>query len=71
MMISPHDKAKPALKAARDAGGRHSEFAIIEEFFAPLTQSDPLAFALQDDAAIVRPAPGMDLVVTVDGMGGK
>ncbi len=45
-----------------------SEFAIIEKYFAPLTQGDPRAFGLKDDAAVLRPSPGMDLIVTTDGM---
>ncbi len=67
-MMPPHEKAKSALKAGQIAGRRRSEFAIIEDYFAPLTQGDPLAYALKDDAAIIHPMPGMDLVVTVDGM---
>ncbi|MBV8976412.1 MAG: thiamine-phosphate kinase [Alphaproteobacteria bacterium] len=41
------------------------EFDLIERFFAPLATA-PGAFALKDDAAIVAPAPGFDLVVTTD-----
>jgi len=67
-MTSPRDKANPAVKNAPVQGRHLSEFSIIEKFFAPLTDKDPLAFALKDDAAIIHPARGMDLVVTVDGM---
>ena len=41
------------------------EFAIIAEIFAPLATS-PGAFALKDDAAVIAPRPGFDLVVTTD-----
>lgn len=42
------------------------EFALIEQIFAPLAQTYPLAFGLTDDAAVLKPRPGRDLVVTKD-----
>ena len=42
-----------------------SEFDLIAEFFAPLA-SAPGAFGLTDDAAIIAPREGHDLVVTTD-----
>jgi thiamine-monophosphate kinase len=42
-----------------------SEFDLIAEFFAPLA-SAPGAFGLKDDAAIIAPRAGHDLVVTTD-----
>lgn len=42
-----------------------SEFALIAEFLAPLAKA-PGAFGLKDDAAIVAPRAGHDLVVTTD-----
>jgi thiamine-monophosphate kinase len=42
------------------------EIEIIERFFAPLCRSAPGAFGLQDDAAVLAPPPGADLVVTSD-----
>jgi thiamine-monophosphate kinase len=42
-----------------------SEFDLIAEFFAPLANA-PGAFGLKDDAAIVAPRAGHDLVVTTD-----
>jgi len=42
-----------------------SEFELIAEFFAPLANA-PGAFGLKDDAAIVAPHAGHDLVVTTD-----
>lgn len=47
---------------------QRGEFAIIADYFAPLTQGDPLAFALTDDAAVLHPEPGMDVVVTADAL---
>jgi thiamine-monophosphate kinase len=41
------------------------EFGIIARYFAPLAQ-DAGAFALTDDAAVIPPRPGFDLVVTTD-----
>ena len=42
-----------------------NEFEIIGRYFAPLATDDG-AFALKDDAAIIRPRGGFDLVVTSD-----
>ena len=42
------------------------EFALIEKVFAPLAKDYPLAFGLKDDAAVIRPRAGRDLVVTKD-----
>jgi thiamine-monophosphate kinase len=44
---------------------RPGEFALIAELFVPLATA-PGAFCLSDDAAIVMPPPGHDLVVTAD-----
>lgn len=46
---------------------RPGEFELIEEIFAPLATA-PGALALKDDAAIWKPAPGWELVLTVDAM---
>ncbi len=40
------------------------EFGIIERFFAPLAGEG--AFGLKDDAAVITPPAGFDLVVTTD-----
>ncbi len=45
---------------------RLGEFELIERYFAPLAL--PSAFGLTDDAAIVRPSPGNDIVVTKDAL---
>lgn len=44
---------------------RRGEFQIIADLFAPLARA-PGALGLKDDAAIVTPSPGHDLVVTTD-----
>jgi len=48
-----------------DADRLPGEFALIAEIFAPLA-TDPLAFKLTDDAAVIAPNQGKDLVVTAD-----
>ena len=45
---------------------RSGEFDRIARFFAPLAKSFPGAFGLLDDAAVIAPAPGTELVVTTD-----
>jgi thiamine-monophosphate kinase len=49
-------------------GRRPGEFELIERYFRPLA-SDPGAFALADDAAMMRPKAGEDLVLTTDFLG--
>lgn len=44
------------------------EFDAIARLFAPLAAGEPGAFGLTDDAARLVPAPGNELVVTVDAM---
>lgn len=44
---------------------RPSEFALIAQLFAPLADA-PGAFGLLDDAAVIAPREGHDLVVTTD-----
>ena len=45
---------------------RPGEFELIAELFAPLARTAPGAFGLLDDAALLAPGPGQELVVTVD-----
>lgn len=45
---------------------RRGEFRLIAELFAPLAADYDLAFQLQDDAALLRPEPNQDIVVTTD-----
>jgi thiamine-monophosphate kinase len=42
------------------------EFALIAEYFAPLSSGFAGAFGLQDDAAVISPAADQDLVVKTD-----
>jgi thiamine-monophosphate kinase len=49
-------------------GRRPGEFELIERYFRPLA-GDPGAFALGDDAAMIRPKAGEDLVLTTDFLG--
>lgn len=43
-----------------------SEAVFIREYLAPLSAAEPLAFSLADDAAVVRPPDGHDIIVTTD-----
>ena len=45
---------------------RPGEFALIRELFAPLAAGEPGALGLLDDAALIEPAPGCQLVAAVD-----
>jgi thiamine-monophosphate kinase len=47
--------------------GPSAEDRLIARHFAPLA-TDPGAFRLTDDAAVITPPPGSDLVVTTDGV---
>ncbi len=42
------------------------EFALIARYFAPLARDFPGAYGLRDDAAVIRPSPGCELVVKTD-----
>src|SRR5215217_8747169 len=58
----------PARRAERSAGAmadtRPGEDELIARYFAPIAGEG--ALGLKDDAAVLRPRPGHDLVVTVD-----
>jgi len=47
------------------ADERPGEFELIRRYFAPLA-NDPGSLGLTDDAAVLTPAPGSDLVLTKD-----
>ncbi len=47
------------------AADRPGEFELIKRFFAPLAK-DPGSLGLTDDAAVLKPRPGFDLVLTKD-----
>jgi len=46
--------------------GKSGEFERIARFFAPLTGEFPGAFGLTDDAAVMTPPAGREIVVTTD-----
>ncbi|MGH7043762.1 MAG: AIR synthase related protein, partial [Acetobacteraceae bacterium] len=46
--------------------GLPGEFALIARYFRPL--AGPAALGLADDAALLVPPPGRDLVLTADAM---
>ncbi|MBM3547800.1 MAG: thiamine-phosphate kinase [Alphaproteobacteria bacterium] len=48
--------------------GRLGEFDRIAQFFSPLAAGFPGALGLTDDAALVDPGPGYELVVTTDAL---
>ena len=54
--------------ADEDRGAALSEDGLIARYFRPLAESFPGAFGLKDDAAVIEPAPGEDLVVTTDAL---
>lgn len=60
-------------KVAKDKRGQGdklttSEFDLISKFFTPLTTEGAPAFSLKNDAAILSPNPGKDLVFTKDAL---
>lgn len=44
------------------------EFELIARYFAPLAEGEPAALGLVDDAAVLPPPPGRELVLTADAM---
>lgn len=44
------------------------EFGLIAACFRPLSVSEPGAFGLTDDAAVLAPAPGTEIVITTDAL---
>ena len=49
---------------------RPGEFEIIARYFAPLARGFPGAYGLRDDAAVIAPAPGHELVAKTDAIVG-
>ena len=45
---------------------KFNEFDIISRYFAPLARDCPGALGLTDDAALIKPIVGHDIVVTTD-----
>jgi thiamine-monophosphate kinase len=60
--MSARNPADPAAGAV--SGQRPGEFDLIGRYFAPL--AGPGAFGLGDDAAVLTPTPGRQLVYTAD-----
>lgn len=54
--------------SGKSRDGNEDEFAAIARFFKPLAGDDPTARRLDDDAAVLTPPPGEDLVFTKDVM---
>jgi thiamine-monophosphate kinase len=50
--------------------GRHSEFALIARYFAPLARRFPGAYGLLDDVAVIAATPGNELVAKTDAVVG-
>ena len=50
------------------SGNTVNEFELIEKYFAPLAKKETGALGLGDDAAILSPPPGKQLVFTTDGL---
>lgn len=48
--------------------GGYGEFDFIRERLRPLAADSPASLGLSDDAAVLVPPPGRDLVITKDGM---
>jgi thiamine-monophosphate kinase len=48
-----------------------NEFALIANHFAPLSRGFPGAYGLRDDAAVIAPSPGCELVVKTDAIIGS
>ena len=49
-------------------GPGHGEDGLIAQYFAPLSRDFPGAFGLLDDAAVIAPPDGAELVVTTDAL---
>src|SRR5580693_7267164 len=67
--ISPMRCARPNSPVSNVAPSEQGspEDRLIAKYFRPLATA-PGAFGLEDDAAIITPPPGCDLVLTTDGV---
>ena len=52
------------------SSGLPGEFELIARYFAPLAKGFPGAYGLLDDAAVIAPAPGHELVAKTDAIVG-
>ena len=53
-----------------EAPALRGEFELIARYFAPLAQGFPGAYGLRDDAAVIAPSPGHELVAKTDAIVG-
>lgn len=54
----------------KETPGLPGEFELIARYFAPLAQGFPGAYGLRDDAAVIAPPPGHELVAKTDAVVG-
>ena len=54
------------LGSTKNAPGVAGEFELIARYFAPLARGFPGAYGLLDDAALITPLPGHELVAKTD-----
>jgi thiamine-monophosphate kinase len=62
--LLPEDRAMPEAPGSGEGKGL-GEFEIIARYFAPLA-TDASALSLRDDAAVLRPPEGQELVLSCD-----
>jgi len=60
----------PELGSINRASGAAGEFELIGRYFAPLAKGFPGAYGLLDDAALIAPFPGHELVAKTDAIVG-
>ena len=53
---------------AEDGEGAPGEETLIARYFVPLAKNFSGSYGLRDDAAVIEPLPGTDLVVTTDAL---
>jgi thiamine-monophosphate kinase len=68
-MSGPVPTAEPPSPAApAGSPALPGEFELIRRYFAPLASGFPGAFGLRDDAALIAPSAGHELVMTADAL---
>jgi thiamine-monophosphate kinase len=60
----------PAIEAMKATSILPGEFELIARYFAPLAAKFPGAYGLLDDAAVIAPPPGHELVAKTDAIVG-
>lgn len=63
-------KSATSTAPAKPTSRLPGEFVIIERYFAPLSRGFPGAYGLRDDAAIIAPSAGCELVAKTDAIVG-